>query len=342
MGKVPAARLVACGALALLWGGACTSSGPVSGGGAGGAAGQSGRPETGGAAGGVSTGGAAGRPAGLGGGGAGGSSASGPGGGGPGGGAGESPGGSAGGGGGGEAGVGGQGAGACAGLFCEDFESGRFDPAVWDVKTFGGQTAAVEDTLVAHGKYAARFHGDPNLLSYALIVTRNLPAALRGHHFGRAYVYLSPDRPTGHLSLLSAATAEVPASRKYLEVAETNEKWQLTWVDLESGGPTSASAGPNTHEAYSIGDAASPDSPVGRWVCVEWEFNDTPDEVRVFVDGAQAWSYAPISYQGASSGLVGGFSNVSFGYYIWHPGPAAFDVYYDDIVLDTRRVGCLP
>jgi len=104
----------------------------------------------------------------------------------------------------------------------------------------------------------------------------------------------------------------------------------------------SAGAGPNTQEAYSLGDSTSPDSPVGKWVCLEWEFNDTPDEVRVFVEGTLAWSYAPISYQNVSSGLVGGFSDVAFGYYIWHPGSTDFDVYYDDIVLDTKRVGCLP
>ncbi len=30
-----------------------------------------------------------------------------------------------------------------------------------------------------------------------------------------------------------------------------------------------------------------------------------------------------------------------FGFYDWHPGNFPFDVYYDDIVLDTKRVGCL-
>jgi hypothetical protein len=237
---------------------------------------------------------------------------------------------------------GGTGAPACPGLFCEDFESGKFDPTVWDVKTFGSQTATVQDKMVAHGKYAAQFHGNPNLLSYDLIVTKNLPVGLRGHHFGRAYFYASANRPTGHLTLVFSGTNEVPDSRKYLEVAETDQKWQLTWVKFESAGANSASGGPSTQETYSIGDSKSPDSPAGKWVCLEWEFNDAPDQVRVFVDGGGAWSYAPISFQNASSGLVGGFADVSIGYYIWHPGPAAFDVYYDDIVLDTKRVGCLP
>jgi hypothetical protein len=43
-----------------------------------------------------------------------------------------------------------------------------------------------------------------------------------------------------------------------------------------------------------------------------------------------------------SSGLIGAFTDFGFGFYDWHPqGRPAFDVYYDDIVLDTKRVGCL-
>ena len=38
---------------------------------------------------------------------------------------------------------------------------------------------------------------------------------------------------------------------------------------------------------------------------------------------------------------VGGFSAFGFGYYAWHPATYAFDVYYDDIVLDIKRVGCI-
>ena len=348
MEKLAAARLVVCGVMAVLLV-ACTSSGQAGGGRSGLSGGQSGHGPTGGVAGGNPTGGGgASAAAGSGGvvgtggsgGAAGGSVAGGGNSGSPGSGGASADASAVGSGGAG--GAGGQGASACAGLFCEDFESGTFDRAVWDVKTFGNQTASVQDKIVAHGRYAAQFHGNPNLLSYALIATNNLPAALRGHHFGRAYFYASPNRPSGHLTLVFAGTAEVPASRKYLEVAETNAKWQLTWVSFDSAGPTSASGGPNTQEMYSIGDSQSPDSPVGKWVCLEWEFNDTPDEVRVFVDGTAAWSYAPIAYQNVSSGLVGPFSDVSFGYYIWHPGSAAFDVYYDDIVLDTHRVGCLP
>jgi hypothetical protein len=44
-----------------------------------------------------------------------------------------------------------------------------------------------------------------------------------------------------------------------------------------------------------------------------------------------------------SSGLIGGFAQFGFGFYDRHSqGRSAFDLYYDDIVLSTNRVGCLP
>ena len=42
-----------------------------------------------------------------------------------------------------------------------------------------------------------------------------------------------------------------------------------------------------------------------------------------------------------TSGLVGAFVDFGFGFYSWHPDGKAYDYYYDDIVLDTKRVGCL-
>jgi len=43
---------------------------------------------------------------------------------------------------------------------------------------------------------------------------------------------------------------------------------------------------------------------------------------------------------GKSSGIIGGFSVFGFGFRSWGAS-MAFDLYYDDIVIDTKRVGCL-
>jgi hypothetical protein len=46
-------------------------------------------------------------------------------------------------------------------------------------------------------------------------------------------------------------------------------------------------------------------------------------------------------YMGTNSDLVGGFATFGFGFHDWHP-QKTFDIYYDDVVFDSKRVGCLP
>jgi hypothetical protein len=216
----------------------------------------------------------------------------------------------------------------CIGLFCEDFESGKLDPAVWTQQANGGQTLKVQTDVVAHGKHAVQFHGLPNVVSYDFIIARNVPASLNGHHFGRAYFQVTPKPPEKHTEFLFAGTSGFP-KLKYLEVAESGLGWQLTYVQQVAP----------TGETYT---PATGSLPLAKWSCLEWEMNDTPDQIRVSVDGASAVKFDDITFMGKSSGLVGGFTDFGFGFYIWHPATYVFDVYYDDIVLDTKPIGCLP
>jgi hypothetical protein len=237
---------------------------------------------------------------------------------------------------------------ACAGLFCEDFESGALDPAKWGV-TAGldhVEVAApdvVQSDRAAHGKFAAHFHGKgdaPN--DNVFLSTKALPAALLTHNFGRAYVYITPKPTSGHMAMIVAGTAVYGANPKLrdFEVANINGGWQLGFDSL---GMT-----PGGEEvSYPPGQM-----PYGQWSCVEWELNDAPDMITLWFEGKELGTFddqhinypsghtpgAPI-FDGKSTGLVGGFSTYGFGFYDWHPH-ADFDLYYDDIVLDTKRVGC--
>jgi len=42
---------------------------------------------------------------------------------------------------------------------------------------------------------------------------------------------------------------------------------------------------------------------------------------------------------GTSSGLIGGFDLFYIGFHDWHPAKV-FDLYYDDVVLDAKKIGC--
>jgi hypothetical protein len=243
-------------------------------------------------------------------------------------------------------------------VFSEDFESGSLNQAVWKTTELGNATISVQQTQVAHGKFALQIHYPKGEKSFAFVVASHLPDSVRSHFFGRAYLYISPTMPAGHDVLLNAGTPGYPISN-FLEIG--------------------ASGGKNVMVSYQQNAANIPRNetiargilyPVGRWFCLEWEFQDHPDHVTTWIDGEPAGELknfvvkpraprapkadpnaktdataaaAPVAAPQADvagTDLVKGFSDFSFGFHAWGAGAKEdFDIYYDDIVIDTKRVG---
>jgi hypothetical protein len=209
--------------------------------------------------------------------------------------------------------------------FAEDFESGAIDHTVWSEQVTGSNIVKVQQDRVAHGKYALLVRCPaPAQRTSALLVANKIPEALREHHFGRVYVYITPELPVRHTIFLNAGSPGFP-KYKYEEVATVRGKFQLTYVDQVNGG-----------EDYHSG---GPDIPLDRWFLLEWEFGDNPNRAAVWVDGEKAYE-TPFTF-GTAGGdkLVGGFSEFVIGFRLWGAAPNAFDIYYDDIALDPKRIG---
>ena len=243
---------------------------------------------------------------------------------------------------------------ACGNLICEDFESGAVDATKWDTVTGSGGVMSVQRQTVAHGKYALQVHGQAGPTDWALLVAKNVPAALKGKvTFGRVYFWISAPVTSGHTQMVFAgntgagsAIGPAPFSKlRYMEVANIGGGWQLGFDLLD--------VAPLVEEvSYPKGQV-----PTGKWFCLEWQFDDAPDHVTMWLDGAQVGTFDdtdigysspdPIPkpgtgiYKGRSTDLVGGFDTFGFGFHDWHPNKP-FDLYYDDLALDVTRVGCLP
>jgi len=208
-------------------------------------------------------------------------------------------------------------------LFSEDFESGAIDKSVWSEDVTGDNTITVQRDKVAHGKYALLVRSPVAAMrTHAFIMAKDLPEALRHHLFGRAYVYLAPVVPDRHTVFIMTGTAGWPKS-KFLEVATAHNNFQTTFTNDVDGGE-------DWHPGTPI--------PLGRWFLLEWEFNDQPDRETLWVDGEKIMD-TPFTFKGAGTDLVGGFTDVAFGFLFRGAAPDPLDVYYDDIALDTHRIG---
>jgi hypothetical protein len=218
----------------------------------------------------------------------------------------------------------------------------------WDLRTGAGGTQMIQQSTVAHGKYAWQVHGTGPAGDFAMILTKNAPAALRGAGpiFGRVYLFMT-ENITSHVELGFAGTEGYP-KLNYMEFAEFSGSWQLGF-DLFTPAPSVASG--------FVEEASYPHPtvpfPVMKWSCIEWEFGDDPDMMVLWVDGRQVdqfdlqhidFTTAPRTpgsiLNGKSSGIIGGFAVFGFGFHSWGAS-RSFDLFFDDIVLDTKRVNCL-
>jgi hypothetical protein len=241
--------------------------------------------------------------------------------------------------------AGGRGAAGCPGLVCEDFESGAIDAQKWDTLTSGG-TASVQTQQVAHGTYALRLHGlGSGSDDWAILVAKNVPAALKGTTtFGRMNVYWGAEAAVSLHAQFPFAGSNGPGTGgvgpapfpklRYLEIGSYFGGWQLG-MDLLDVSPT-----------VEVVSHPSGKWPTNKWFCMEWEFEDQPDRITLWVDGTQVGTMDSTNagsngalYQGKNSGIIGAFDTFGVGFHDWHPAKV-FDVYYDDVVLDAKRIGC--
>ena len=224
--------------------------------------------------------------------------------------------------------------GACTGVFCEDFEHGSLDASIWTrTQLSSGNTAEVASDKAAHGTYAMHFHAKGGS-RYSMILHDGLPDALRKHYFGRLYFYASgfPTESGGHTAYVTSSNTlnGFPDQDHHLEVASYYEKsmptWQMTY--WTGDGPEYIASGGMI--------------PVAKWFCLEWEFDDEPDAIGIWVDGDAKQGASFRSINNGESGLLGGMTSIGLGFRTWHPmGAPDIDLYVDDVVLDVSRVGCL-
>lgn len=221
----------------------------------------------------------------------------------------------------------------CGHVFCEDFESGGLG-SMWTTKASSGSNSVkVQTARVAHGKYAAQAHAKGGS-SYAMIFLENLPEALQKHYFGRMYFYATdfPTESGGHTAFVTSSNTlkGFPDSDHHLELASytgSKTSWQMTY--WQGNGPEYIGSGGQI--------------PKAKWFCLEWEFNDAPDEIAVWVDGQGSPAGAEFrNINNHASNLLGKMTTLGVGFRTWHPmGAPDIDVYIDDIALDTKRVPCI-
>jgi hypothetical protein len=227
-------------------------------------------------------------------------------------------------------------------VLSEDFESGQLDAKVWEKRVQGSAAIQVQQEQVAHGKYALQVHyPEMATQTYAFLIAPHLSDAVKGHLFGRAYVKIAPGLPQSHTVMVLAGGSGWPIS-KFEEIGVYQGTLQPSYQENKS--PRGQGRGEDVRHGEAL--------PMGKWFLLEWEFNDNPTALTIWVDGQKS----PVTEAGQKvdlssfhwpkgsdnvKDLVGGFEEFGFGSRVWGQVPQGFDIYYDDIAIDSKRIGPL-
>jgi hypothetical protein len=230
-------------------------------------------------------------------------------------------------------------------LFTEDFESGPLDAKKWESRVEGAATVKVQQEQFAHGKSALQVNYPKDAArSYAMVVAGKVPEALRKHHFGRAYVKIAAKLPDSHTVMIFAGEPGWQMS-KFNEIGVYKGTFQPSYQENKSA------RGQGRGETVTHAEAGPP---LDKWFLMEWEFSDEPNSITIWIDGQVQTVLAGTEKKEVSkfiwprgsetsSGLVGanGFEEFGLGARVWGAVPEGFDIFYDDIALDTKRIGAI-
>ena len=223
-------------------------------------------------------------------------------------------------------------------LFCEDFEAlptGAPSSDSWS-GVGNGSLTIVDDRTFA-GERALQLHTDENGWAFMRV-----PFTPPGNSFfGRMRVWVSefPSAPNwAHFTLVELrgvdrGTRVRPVGGQF--IPEANGGPGAFWGIGADGGPT--------------GDwtdwRLSAPSDGGRWLCVEWEIDASDNFIRLSIDGVDddMLTVDTDDHGGADVDFVfPTFDEILLGWQLYQGGPTpnAYDIWVDDVVFDTTRVGC--
>ncbi len=232
---------------------------------------------------------------------------------------------------------------AAAALLCDDFESEQAgagpDSAVWSTSL--GYVPNIDTTRAARGSKSLHFHVEGGAPGH-IEETKTFPAA-SDVLYGRMFVWFGA-LPSGPDMAKWALVAGAPAEG----------------AEVRVGGQYLASDG--NHDLWGVGsnfgstgDWFRPDRDpqgapqTGAWICLEWLFNGSSDEMQVWLDAVEQPSLHTTATDYLEGDEMGQIFNISkltkldIGWWAYESDtvPSPIDVWIDEVVIDDERIGCV-
>ncbi len=222
---------------------------------------------------------------------------------------------------------------------CEDFESGAINKALWSVQ---GTAPVVDGLQHARGNSALHITQPGNGLSY-IKETKTFPA-MNDTYWGRIFVFFKtlPAAPLtyAHWTFVAASgtgvSGEIRLSGQFQNTANFFGVGTDNRVDDAGTGD------------WTNSDRDPPKAPVAvplnQWLCIEWLHKGDTNETRFFWDGVEHPSlYTSATMHGGNANpfLLPKFTNVWIGWQEYQTTTEPFELWIDEIAIDSQRIGCV-
>jgi len=225
----------------------------------------------------------------------------------------------------------------CAALhaqLCDDFEASALDTKTW---TANGDVS-LDTSQFARGKQALHLHIVGQ--NWATITESKTFPEAGNHFFGRLFFRATAIPTTNpaaaHWTLVAGAGNNTPEIRE----GGISGKWGTGTDNRVDGGTGDWTNADN--------DPAGNPKPVpsNTWACIEWEYDGGNNETRFWWDGVEHPSMHTTSTMHGGDQtvpyLLPTFTNVKIGWMLYQNpvSPTTFDIWIDEIAIDSARIGC--
>jgi hypothetical protein len=224
---------------------------------------------------------------------------------------------------------------------CEDFESGMINPAIW---TVAGDKPVVDTMQHARGTHAMHITKAGNGLSS--IVEKTTFPEPNNTYYGRLFVYFkSLPYPTAdggmsfaHWTMVGGNGTPNGEIRVSGDLGPKGNLWGVGTDNQTATGTgdwTNSDNDPNGHPTA---------IPENQWLCIEWMHKGDTNETQFWWDATLHPSLSTTaSMHGGNSNpfLLPQFTQVWIGWDEYQTNTETFEMWIDEIAIDSRRIGCV-
>jgi Thrombospondin type 3 repeat len=204
-------------------------------------------------------------------------------------------------------------------VLCEDFESGAINAGRWQTDE---QTSAVRvQTDKPHrGAWAMHVHSNfadaGTTVSGRIRERATLAAGQPALLAVRLYLWLPPVAPSFTL----------------VDIAQIVSPYDDLELNVDNGVAS-------LWNGITMQDTQGTLLPDSQWLCLEWWIAASPGEMRLFVDGTEMPSLHVLQ---ATQPSPSPLAEMAIGIDIYQPPQAVnpYDIWVDDVIVDTKPIGC--